>query len=144
VSGTELLISDYRVYAGVEKLIEELAAWQAIEPTRRILFPFSQSADQCSSDRSSPSPPVNPLRGEFLSVYTRVRAEDGSHGDFLTASRIPANHVGGIRHASSSSQKMRTLLRGRVLRNGNFFEESIFQTLKGSGPNDHGLKFRRI
>lgn len=84
------------------------------------------------------------MRGELHTVYTRIREEDGTLGDFLTPSSIPSNHVGGIRHASVNSQKMKILLGGRDLRSRNFFEERMFQTLKGKAVNEHGLKFSRI
>lgn len=82
------------------------------------------------------------MRGDFHYVFVRVLTEDGRLEDFRTASGIPGNHAGGVRHASLNSQIARLLISGRDIRSGTFFEEIVFGDLTDRSVKGHGLRFR--
>jgi len=53
--GAELLLNDYRVYSGIQKIIEDLSVWQQSDSSRRIQIPLSKSIENYSSDKFFPA-----------------------------------------------------------------------------------------
>ncbi|MFZ5914423.1 MAG: hypothetical protein ACOY17_09385 [Pseudomonadota bacterium] len=84
------------------------------------------------------------MRGDFHYVFVRVLTEDRRLEDFRTASSMPGNHPGGVRHASLNSQIARLLISGRNIRSGTFFEEIVFDDLTIDLADSHGLRFRVV
>ncbi len=72
------------------------------------------------------------LSGDLTPVFVRMKNEDGDLTDFRMPSYVPTQ-VGGSRIASEASQQMRVLLNGRSRGGGDFFEEVVFNDLRGKG-----------
>ena len=82
------------------------------------------------------------LSGNLRPVHVWVRNKDKSIVDFLTASIMTGNHIGGHRFASKSSAQTTLLLSGRSIGRKRFFDDYVFKELTSS--SGHNLKFRLV